>query len=211
MESEPGAGLVADYFQQFDGLVQKALAASTSPYVILDLHNYGRWKNTIIGADGPSAEKFAALWGALAQKYAPHEKIMFGLMNEPHDMPIDGFKPSLQAAVEAIRAAGANSQYILLPGTEWSHASSYISANKAALTSITDPAGGTDKLIMDLHQYYDGDGSGTSKECTTDHVQDVWEPVAKDLRDSKRKAIVTESGGGSSDCMPMQFSTRGAL
>ena len=125
---------------------------------------------------------------------------MFGLMNEPHDLQIEAFAPAIQAAVDAIRQAGAKTQYILLPGSEWSHASAYIGTNKATLMSITDPAGGTDKLIMDLHQYYDQDGSGTNDECIQDHVADVWEPVAKDLRDSGRKALISETGGASTEC-----------
>lgn len=116
--------------------------------------------------------QFAALWGALAKKYSGNSKIMFGLMNEPHDMSTASFKASLQAAVSAIRAAGAKTQCILLPGTDWSHASSYLSTNKAVLTTITDPAGGTDKLIMDFHQCLGQDGSGTNRECVTDRVSD---------------------------------------
>lgn len=197
MEESPGDGLNATYFAKYDAFVQKVLKASTSPYVILDLHNYGRWEGAVVGSGGPTTEQFAALWTVLATKYASTDKIMFGLMNEPHDMPIEDFQPSLQAAVDAIRAAGAKTQYILLPGTDWTHASSYISMNKATLTAITDPAGGTDRLVMDFHQYLDQDGSGTNKDCTTDHVSTVWEPVAADLRASKRQAIITEIGAAS--------------
>ena len=200
MESSPGAGLNGAFFSQYDAVTQAALKASTAPYVILDLHNYGRWNSGVVGADGPTSAQFASLWGSLAKKYASNPKIMFGLMNEPHDMSIDSFKASLQAAVNAIRAAGATSQYILLPGTDWTHASSYLGTNKNALISITDPAGGTDKLVMDFHQYLDQDGSGTNRECVTDRVSDVWEPAAKDLRATKRKAIITEIGGASTAC-----------
>lgn len=38
-------------------------------------------------------------------------------MNEPHDVPnISAWVSSVQAVVNAIRAAGATSQYILIPG-----------------------------------------------------------------------------------------------
>lgn len=119
-----------------------------------------------MGKDGPSTAAFASLWRALATKYASNSRIIFGLMNEPHDMDINAFKSSLQEAVNAIRAAGAKTQMILLPGTDWSHASSFLSTNKAALSSITDPAGGKSLLIYDFHQYLDQDGSGTNR-CVT--------------------------------------------
>ena len=84
-----------------------------------------------------------------------------------HDMDIKDFKTPLQEAVNAIRAAGAKTQYILLPGAEWSHASSFLGASKAALSTISDPAGGKALLVYDFHQYLDQDGSGTNRECVS--------------------------------------------
>ena len=128
------------------------------------IHNsYGRVQSGVVGKDGPSTAAFASLWSALAKKYASNSKIIFGLMNEPHDMDINAFNSSLQEAVNAIRAAGAKTQMILLPGTDWTHASSFLSTNKAALSSITDPAGGKSLLVYDFHQYLDQDGSGTNR------------------------------------------------
>ena len=68
------------------------------------------------------------------------------------DLDINNFKLSLQAAVNAIRGAGARTQYILVPGGNWTPASGFITQNKAALKTITDPVGGTDLLVYDLHQ-----------------------------------------------------------
>lgn len=43
----------------------------------------------------------------------------FGIMNEPHDVPnIAGWVTSVQTVVNAIRAAGATNQYILIPGRD---------------------------------------------------------------------------------------------
>lgn len=35
------------------------------------------------------------------------------------------------------------------------------------LLKVTDPAGGTSKLVFDVHKYLDSDNSGTHAECTT--------------------------------------------
>jgi hypothetical protein len=43
-------------------------------------------------------------------------------MNEPHDLDMPKWGATIQAAVNAIRAAGATSQSIALPGTLYTHA-----------------------------------------------------------------------------------------
>lgn len=71
-------------------------------------------------------------------------------MNEPHDIPnIQSWADSVQAAVNAIRAAGATSQYILLPGSSWSGAAQLPTEAGPALLRVTDPAGGVSKLLFD--------------------------------------------------------------
>lgn len=110
-----GGNLDASWFTQYDQLVQYVL--SKGAYAILDLHNYARWNGGIVGQGGPTDAQLASVWSQLAKKYAGQSKVMFGLMNEPHDIPNMGtFAKTMQASVDAIRQAGASSQYILLPG-----------------------------------------------------------------------------------------------
>lgn len=59
--------------------------------------------------------QFASIWTQLAAKYKSNAKVIFGLMNEPHDLNVSQWATSVQAAVNAIRAAGATTQHILLP------------------------------------------------------------------------------------------------
>lgn len=72
-------------------------------------------------------------------------------MNEPHDLNVQQWATSVQAAVNAIRAAGATTQHILLPGSEYTHAGEMVARSGPALLNVKDPAGGTDKLIFDIH------------------------------------------------------------
>lgn len=119
-------------------------------------------------------------------------------MNEPHDLPsLSMWADTVQAAVTAIRMAGATMQTILLPGTEFTHASSFIENGSAGnLSRVTNPDNSTTNLVFEVHQYLDSDGSGTARECVTDHVQDGFMPLAKFLVANKRKAILAEIGGG---------------
>ena len=82
-------------------------------------------------------------------------------MNEPHDVPdIELWGQSVQAAVTAIRKAGATSQIILLPGNNWTSAETFVSnGSAAALIKVTNPDGSVDNLVFDVHKYLDSDNS----------------------------------------------------
>ena len=70
-------------------------------------------------------------------------------MNEPHDLPsVLDWAVTLQDVVCAIRAAGAEN-YILLPGSSWSSAEAFPTEAGPLLVQVTDPLGGTNKLIFD--------------------------------------------------------------
>jgi endoglucanase len=119
-------------------------------------------------------------------------------MNEPHDLPsLSTWATTVQAAVTAIRKAGATNQVILLPGTEFTHASSFIDNGSAGnLSKVTNPDGSFKGLVFEVHQYLDSDGSGTQLDCVTDHVQDAFMPLAQFLVKNNRTAFLGEIGGG---------------
>ena len=110
-------------------------------------------------------------------------------------MDIKSWGTTVQAAVTAIRKAGATKNKILLPGNEWTHASAFISNGSGdELSKVTNLDGSTTDLIFDVHQYLDSDGSGTHTACSTNNV-DVFETLGAWLQKNKRQAILTETGG----------------
>ena len=54
---------------------------------IVDVHNYARFNGVLIGQGGPPNEVLANLWSQLATHYASESRIIFGVMDEPHDIP----------------------------------------------------------------------------------------------------------------------------
>jgi endoglucanase len=80
-------------------------------------------------------------------------------MNEPHDQSASVWLGSANAAIEAIRAAGA-SQEILVPGSYYDGAWTWTTSDNAAVigTGVQDPA---HNFAFEVHQYLDADGSGT--------------------------------------------------
>ncbi|EKG11142.1 Glycoside hydrolase family 5 [Macrophomina phaseolina MS6] len=191
---------------KYDNLVQGCLK-SGAELCIIDIHNYARWNGQIIGQGGPTNDQFVSLWKQLATKYKDNTKVAFGVMNEPHDVPdINKWADTVQQVVTAIRNAGATTQYVLLPGNDWTSAAAFIdNGSAAALKKVTNPDGSTDNLIFDVHKYLDSDNSGTHTECVTNNIDDAFKPLADWLRQNKRMAINTESGGGNTDSCEKYF------
>lgn len=95
---------------------------------------------------------------------------MFGIMNEPHDIPnINTWAATVQTVVTAIRNAGATTQLILLPGNDYTSAQDFVSnGSAAALSQVKNPDGTITNLVFDVHKYLDSDNSGTHADCVTD-------------------------------------------
>ncbi|KAH8682958.1 glycoside hydrolase family 5 protein [Tricladium varicosporioides] len=177
-------------------------------YCILDPHNYMRYNNpsqqpmtgSVIGntsdVTAATTAQFGAFWGELAKRFMGNEKVIFSLMNEPHDMPTDLVLANNQAAVTAIRKSGAK-QLILAPGNSWSGGHSftqswagYSPSSSVALANLKDPLNNT---AIDIHEYMDSDFSGTHKECASSGPAGLKDVTAW-LKASGLKAMVTEFG-----------------
>ncbi|KAI8624438.1 glycoside hydrolase family 5 protein [Xylariaceae sp. FL1651] len=192
-----GGTLDGGNFGKYDQLVQACLATGAS--CIVDVN--ARWNGQIIGQGGPTNDQFANVWSQLATKYASKAKVIFGLMNEPHDVPdINAWAKSVQAAVTAIRKvesqAGGSAHMILIPGNDWTSAAAFPTKSGPALLNVTNPDGSTTGLVFDVHKYSDSDNSGTHTECTTDNISTAFAPLAAWLRTNKRQALNSEMGGG---------------
>lgn len=186
-------------FSNYNMLVSDCL--STGAHCEIDIHNYARYDGEIIGQGGPSNEIFAELWYNIASYWQNETNVIFGVMNEPHDIPnITTWAESVQYAVTAIREAGATSQMILLPGNNYTSAETFVSSGSAeALGMIRNPDGTFTNLIMDVHKYLDYDNSGTHAPCVTNNIEDSWYPLSTWLRANGRQALNTETGGGDVD------------
>lgn len=165
---------------------------------MVDLHNFARYNGGIIGQGGPTDDQFVDLWTQIATNYASNDQVIFELMNEPHDLDINTWTQTCQQVVTAIRNAGATTQIILLPGTNFDSAADLVSSGAAdLLMGITNPNGSTDGLILDIHKYLDIDNSGTHSECVTDNVGN-FTIVAEFLREKGRQGLISESGASDS-------------
>jgi len=133
---------------------------------ILDVHNYARYRDNLIGSKAVPDSAFANFWSQLSAHFANKERVVFGLMNEPHNMKVKSWLVSANAATAAIRETGANN-LILVPGSTWTGAHSWQSTtddgnNGKTMLGFVDPA---NNYAFEVHQYFDQDYSGTSANC----------------------------------------------
>lgn len=149
--------------------------------------------------DAATTAQFAAFWGELARRFANNTNVIFGLMNEPHDMPTSLVFQNDQAAVTAIRQAGAKN-LILVPGNgytgghTWTTTSGSTGTDEPSsnyLYKIEDPAR---NWAVDIHEYLDYDFSGSHIECTQP-FETTMAPLTAWLRQYGIKAVVSEFGG----------------
>ncbi|KZT37202.1 cellulase-domain-containing protein [Sistotremastrum suecicum HHB10207 ss-3] len=191
-----GGSLDQGWLSQYDEVVNTALQAGA--HVIVDIHNYARWNGNLIGeAGGPTNEQFANLWSQLAEHYASEPNIIFGVMNEPHDLlSLQDWADSVQAAVTAIREAGATSQLILIPGSSYASAQQLPTEAGPYLLNVVDHDGTVGKLIFDVHKYLDSDNSGTHADCVTDNTAVLQTLVDWLQENGNRQALLSETGGG---------------
>ncbi|GAP87480.2 putative endoglucanase viii [Rosellinia necatrix] len=209
VNNQLGGAIDASSFSKYDQLVQSCLDSGAR--CMIDIHNFARWDGQIIGQGGPTDEQFASFWGELAGKYATDDKIIFELMNEPHDLDVGIWAQTCQKAVTAIREAGAKSQMILLPGTNFDSAATLVSSGSAdALLAITNPDGSTANLLLDIHKYLDTDNSGTHAACTTNNIG-AFTTIARYLRSKGRKGFVSETGASSDVSCMTEFCAQNAF
>ncbi|MEO5726644.1 MAG: glycoside hydrolase family 5 protein, partial [Byssovorax sp.] len=148
-----------------DNLLAKGAA------VVLDPHNYARYGTSLIGSSAVPNSDFADFWGRLASLYKSNSKVVFAIMNEPHDMSTEQWVSAANAAIAAIRATGANN-LIVVPGNGWDGAHSwsqnwYGTANSTAMLQIKDPG---NNYAYEVHQYLDDASSGASVNCTSSTI-----------------------------------------
>jgi endoglucanase len=111
-----------------------------------------------------------------------------------------------QAAINAIRGAGATSQYIFVEGNAWTGAWSWNTTN-TNLVALTDPQ---NKIVYEMHQYLDSDSSGTSATCVSTEIG-VQRVIGATnwLRANGKQGVLGEfAGGANSVC---QAAVKGLL
>ncbi|MCR6500383.1 glycoside hydrolase family 5 protein [Shinella sp. CPCC 101442] len=169
--------------------------------VLLDPHAFGYYDKARLGTPEAPGFAFADLWIRLAAEFANEPDVLFGLMNEPYDIPATEWLAIANGAIAGIRSVGARN-LVLVPGTRWSGAHGWRAeypggSNADVMRGVKDPI---DNYAYEFHQYMDPDSSGTKGGCAAaDAATAALVDVTAWLRETGRKGFLGEFGGSQDD------------
>jgi endoglucanase len=192
LQPELGHPLSAAEIERIDRVILDARNSGMS--VIIDVHNFGKYKGASIGTPEVPVDAFVDLWQRLAVKYRSVPGVMFGMMNEPFDIDATSWAATAQATLLAIREVNAKNM-VLVPGTAWSGAHSWWKpmrgiSNARALKDFYDPA---NNFAFDFHQYFDAHSSGTQPNCISTEQAVARLSVATEwLAENNKKGFLSE-------------------
>lgn len=164
--------------------------------IILDLHNYGKYNNSLIGSEQVPTSAYADFWARLAKYYKNEQHVIFGLMNKPYRQPANVWAHIIQAAINTIRQVGAE-QLILVPGTHYSEAGRWRKmagrySNHTVMAKIKDPY---NNMAFDVQQYFDPDGEGRRTICLDELVGERrLTSFTSWLRETNSRGFLSEFG-----------------
>lgn len=166
-------------------------AAQHDQKIILDMHNYARYKGKLIGSAEVPYDAYANIWRKLAEEFKDHPALLgYDIMNEPHST--NGLWPAAaQAAVDAIRQVDMET-LIFVEGDRWASSFHWRKVNEDFL--IADPA---NKIIYEAHLYLDKDFSGRyANDETVDPMLGVERarPFVEWLKENSLKGFLGEYG-----------------
>ncbi|QBH05574.1 glycoside hydrolase family 5 protein [Xanthomonas oryzae] len=196
LQPKPGGQLDPAQLALIREAVANAKAAKM--YVIVDVHNYAKYYGHTIGSTKVPIRTFNDLWRRLAIAFKNDKAVIFGLMNEPHDIEPQAWATAAQASIDTIRKTGATN-LILVPGALWTGAHSWYStvagqSNAVAMASIHDPL---NRYAIEAHQYLDADSSGTSGGCVSATVGvERLRSFTQWLRLNRKRGFLGEFGTG---------------
>lgn len=120
-------------------------------------------KDYLIGTSDVPTASFVDFWVRLASLFPDNRNVIFGLMNEPFDIPATYWLEIVNPLIAGIRKAGARN-LILVPGVGYTSAHTWIAAGNEAMYKVEDPA---NNFAFEVHQYLDFDSSGTHPEVVS--------------------------------------------
>ncbi len=170
-------------------------------FVILDLHNYGRYRindaDEIIGSNSVGIADVKDLWTKLADEFKDETNIWgYGIMNEPNNMLSSTPWFSIaQEIINGIRSRDTNTT-ILVGGDSWSSAERWVEASDN-LKDLVDPS---NRIIYEAHVYFDENASGFyGNSYDVDGVTPISgvervQPFVDWLKNNGKKGFIGEYG-----------------
>lgn len=189
--------LGAELDETYASLIDKMLiqAERHGIKVILDVHNFGRYKNEVLGTRSVPIPAYRDLLQRVSARWRDFRALYaYDIMNEPHDEADEHWPRAAQAGIFAIRTNDWH-RPIIIEGRSWSSATRWPQHNDALL-DLKDPS---NNLIFSAHLYFDEDASGRYQKTLGQHFDpDIAvkrvQPFVQWLEKNGKRGQIGEAG-----------------
>ena len=124
--------------------------------IILDLHNYARYRGQVIGTSGVPYARYQEIMTHIARQWSGQSSLYaYDIMNEPHDA-MAYWPTAAQYGINGVRAVD-RTRPVIVEGNGWSSATRWAEFNDALL-GLKDPA---NNIIFSAHSYFDENAGGS--------------------------------------------------
>ncbi|WP_236712038.1 DUF4214 domain-containing protein [Pseudomonas sp. EpS/L25] len=168
--------------------------------VILDLHNYMRYRGVVIGTGNVAYAHYQDVMTRIAQRWSSRPSLYaYDLMNEPHDA-VSQWQVAAQYGINGVRTYDST-RPIMIEGNGWAEATRWPQWNDSLL-SLKDPA---NNLVYQAHVYFDGVGGGGNYANTSasgygdDYGIERVRPFVEWLKKNGKRGMIGEFGVPDSD------------
>nr|WP_145008361.1 cellulase family glycosylhydrolase [Pseudomonas psychrotolerans] len=168
--------------------------------IILDLHNYMRYRGVVIGTGNVAYAQYQDVLTRIAQRWSSHTSLYaYDIMNEPHDA-VAQWSVAAQYGINGVRSVDST-RPIMIEGNGWAEATRWPQWNDALL-ALKDPA---NNLIFQAHTYFDGEGGGGNYAVTSasaypdDYGVQRVKPFVDWLKKNGKRGMIGEFGVPDSD------------
>ncbi|WP_286786728.1 MULTISPECIES: glycoside hydrolase family 5 protein [unclassified Pseudomonas] len=187
-----GGPLDPTYTALIDGTFN--LANKYGMKVILDLHNYMRYRGQIIGTSGVPYQRYQDIMAKIAQRWSTQPSLYaYDIMNEPHDA-LAYWPTAAQYGINGIRSID-NVRPIMIEGNGWAEATRWAYWNDPLL-KLQDPA---NNIIFEAHTYFDEGAGGTYDAVDVSTLSPTYgvervKPFIEWLKKNGRRGFIGEFG-----------------
>jgi aryl-phospho-beta-D-glucosidase BglC (GH1 family) len=124
--------------------------------IILDLHNYARYRGQIIGTSGVPYARYQEIMTKIAQQWSKQPALYaYDIMNEPNGA-LAYWINAAQYGINGVRAVD-KTRPIIVEGNGWSSATRWAEWNDGLL-NLKDPS---NNIIFSAHSYFDENAGGS--------------------------------------------------
>lgn len=187
-------------FGEFDEAYAKLIdrtfsyAAKYDVKIILDVHNYARYRGGIIGTDAVPYSSYQDVITKIARRWSSQSALYaYDIMNEPHDATAY-WPTAAQYAINGVRSVDATKP-IMIEGNGWAEATRWPQWNDSLL-NLKDPA---NSLIFEAHTYFDDNAGGSYSNTDVSRLSVNYgvervRPFVEWLKKSGKQGYIGEFG-----------------